>query len=246
MALLGAATITAWLHAAAVSVQAPARPASPEQQALTALDRVKPPIQFAVYAARAGDDLQVAIEEPADAVAAGRWKNGADLTALAEGADGQGVGFAEGTLSPSGHALLRLPIEPGASVRRVAVRLHALDEVLIEAAPVAERTTLVGDPLVYRAGRHATADPIAILWFSRHDAIRVEWPILAPLSGGGVRLLDATGRPTPKRLTLDRTDPRVLRLRWKVPRLEPGDYLVEMTATGGAVHERTLLAIRVR
>lgn len=243
--LLLTSVLTAFLQASG-RIQAPAHFPNPQQDALDALDRIKPPIQFDVYAARSGDDLQVAIEVPADAVAAGRWKDGADLMALAEDADGQGVGSAEGKLSPSGHALLRIPLEPGSRVRRVAVRLHAADEVLVEGAPVPERTTLVGDPLVYVRGRKATADPIAILSFSRRHTIRMEWPVLAPLSACAVRLLDRDGRAVKSLQSIDRTDPRRVSLVWKIPRLKAGDYLIELIAGGSGANERKLLAVRVR
>jgi hypothetical protein len=149
-------------------------------------------------------------------------------------------------LPPSGHVVLRMPLVPGNSARSVAVRLHTPDEVLVENASVPAPTTLVGDPLVYRRGKSASDDPIAILWFSRRDRIRLTWPVLTPLSSCASRLLHAHGRPVKKRLTLDRSDPHEVRLDWEVPRLQPGDYLIELTATGSTGSERKLLATRVR
>jgi hypothetical protein len=47
-------------------------------------------------------------------------------------------------------------------------------------------------------------------------------------------------------LRLDRTDARVVRLDWKIPRLHAGDYLIELTVSGSTGGERKLLAIRIR
>lgn len=233
------------LHPGSVVAQRPTCFQNAESRALEALDRFRPPIQFAVYGARSGDDLLVVVEVPSDAVAAGRWRDGADLTALAEDAYGQGAGSVEGRLPPSGRTLLRIAVVPRDPIRSVSVRLHAEDEVLVEEAILPAPKSLVGDPLVYRGAGRTPSEPIAILTFSRRETIRLQWPVLAPLLESTAALLDAGGRPVNKRLNLDRADPSLLTLDWRIPRVRPGDYLIELTATGGTTAERRYLAIRI-
>lgn len=237
--------VAAAAPAGSVAGQRSASLASSEARALEALDRFRPPVQFGVYAARAGSDLLVVVEVPAEAVAAGRWRTGADLTALAEDAAGQGAGSAEARLPPSGRAVLRVTPVPRDPIRSVSVRLHTPDDLLVEDAILAAPATLVGDPLIYREGKREQGEPIAILSFSRGAMIRVQWPVLAPLSGSAATLLDATGQPVHKRLTLDRSNPGVLTLGWRVARLPPTDYLIELTTTAGTVSERRYLALRI-
>lgn len=226
-------------------VQRPTSVQSAESRALEALDRFRRPIQFAVYAARSGNDLLVVVEVPSDAVAAGRWKNGADLTALAEDAYGQGAGSVEGRLPPSGRTVLRIAIVPRDPIRSVSVRLHAEDDVLVEDAMLAAPTNLVGDPLVYRDGKRAPDEPIAIFSFSRRERIRLQWPVLAPLVGSTARLLDAGGSPVKTRLNVDHTTPDLLTLDWHIPHVKPGVYLIELTAANAVTAEPRYLAIRI-
>ncbi len=115
------------------------------------------------------------------------------------------------------------------------------------AAPVA-----LPEPLIFRRGL-STANrlqPAANLQFARSDRVRLEVPIAADDKLGAGRLLDKSGQASPVPVAIsERTDPASGE-RWLVgditlAPLGAGDYVVELSATSGALEKRVMTAIRV-
>jgi hypothetical protein len=109
---------------------------------------------------------------------------------------------------------------------------------------------LLGDPMIYRASPSPRSVPRAVadLQYRRTERIHVEWRALRPLTGRSARLLDRQGLPLPVTPTLsDRGDAgvTVVSADLNLAPLPEGDYVIELTGTGGTETERKLLAFRV-
>jgi VWFA-related protein len=106
---------------------------------------------------------------------------------------------------------------------------------------------LIGEPAVFRMAPRMPAQRAGVLHFDRADRIRIDWPILAPIDGRQLRLLDRAGRPLPVDLPLTE-DPtgRGLSLAFPLAAFSRADYIVELSVTAGAVSERRLVALRVK
>ncbi|HET7695607.1 MAG TPA: VWA domain-containing protein [Vicinamibacterales bacterium] len=228
-----------------------ARAAAPGGQsaveaALAVLERGARP--FAVYAAMAPQQMTVVAELSAASIAAGKWKEGADVEVDAVAADGVPIARARGRLEPGAHSTavaVPLPAAPS----RVAVRLVS------PAAPPADdwaklpaaRRKLIADPIAYRSSSRIATRPVAAFEFARNERIRVEWPVLSSLDRRDVRLLDRSGKPIPVGLPLaEDVEKKQLVLEMSLSGLGRGDYLFELTAGSGEAVERSLLAIRIR
>lgn len=218
--------------------------------ALDTLSRLRSSTQFFTYGAVAGNALTVVIEVPAAAVQAGRWKDGGALEVLAESADGDVVGTSRARLLPNGRATVRVPIDGTEPPATVFVRLRADGESVVERANIAPGpSTLVGDPRANRSGPRGLAIPVAFFEFARDERLELDWPAAVKPDRAEIRLLDRNGEPLRHRVKLDEQDTtggRHLVANLSFTALGRGDYVVELTATAGAVTERKLLAIRVR
>jgi len=230
----------------------PSRRVVPEAivNALEPLKGVQASTQFYAYGAVLGSTLTVTVEVPALAVENGRWPDGAALDLIADAADGKTVGMARGRLLPNGRAVVTVPLEADKRPATLMVRLRAEGESITQRVPiVANPSSLVGDPLVYRSSGRAMNTPAAIFVFARDDRARVDWPILQPLQSHEVRLLDRFGLPLKFKVNtqeLEVGQGRRLVADLTLAPLGRGDYLLELTATTGAVSETRLLALRVR
>jgi hypothetical protein len=69
---------------------------TPREAALAVLERASRP--FAVYCIRSGNDFTVVAELSQSSIQAGRWKEGADVEAVASDADGRLLGRGQGAL----------------------------------------------------------------------------------------------------------------------------------------------------
>jgi VWFA-related protein len=230
------------------SVSPPAASAAPtaREAALVALERASRP--FAVYAAMAGKQLTAVVELSASSIQLGRWKQGADVEVVAVREDGSPVTTALGKIQAGSYATV-IRVDAGVRPARVTMRLRGEGERetedWIKLDPQA--STLVGDPLVYRAANRITTRPVAVFEFARNERIRVEWPVLATLDRREVRLLDRSGKPLPVEIPLAEdqwTHGAVVEM--SLSGLGHGDFLIELTAGAGSVVERRLLAFRLK
>ena len=78
---------------------------------------------------------------------------------------------------------------------------------------------------------------------------KIDWAVVAKLDAFAIRLLDRNGQPLKHRVTLEEQDGaggRHLVANLSFTALGHGDYVVELSATAGAVTERKLLAFRLK
>ena len=181
---------------------------------------------------------------------AGRWKDGAALEVLAESDSGTVVGSARARLTPNGRAVVPVPVDGSERPVTVFVRLRADGESIVERTDITPETAvLIGDPQAQRSSPRGIAIPVALFEFARDERLKLDWPLLAPIERFETRLLDRLGQPLRhgiKAVQQDGAGGRHIVAEMSFTALGRGDYVIELTATGGAVTERKLLAVRVR
>jgi hypothetical protein len=221
---------------------------TPREAALAILERASRP--FAAYCARTGNDLTVVAELSSASIRAGRWKDGADVEAVASAADGSPVAKARGRIDAGAYATtIRLPLEDRAAPAHVSISVRgAADKPAddwVKLYPPSGH--LVGDPLAYRSASRIASRPVAAFEFARNERVRVEWPELAPIDRREARLLSRAGRVLLPGLPLT-ADPmrHSAVLEIGLSNLPHGDYLLELVAGAGEVTESHLLAVRIR
>jgi hypothetical protein len=221
---------------------------TPREAALAVLERASRP--FAAYCIRTGNDLTVVTELSASAIQAGRWKDGADVEAVASAADGTPVAKATGRIEAGAYATtIRLPLGTGGSPAHVSITLRGRDDKpaddWVKLYPPSG--TLVGDPLAYRSASRIPTRPVAAFEFARNERLRIEWPELSRLDRREVRLLDRGGRLLVATLPVTAEPERAISVvELGLSNLSHGDYLFELVAGAGNVTERHVLAIRIR
>ncbi len=222
---------------------------APVANALAPLTKVKPSAQFFAYGALAGSTLTVVLEVPQEAVAAGRWHDGAEIHLLADVSGVETVGTARGRLQPNGRGVVQVPLEGAKRPNSVMVHVRAAGESVTERITVgANANTLVGDPLGYRSSRRALSVPVGSFVFASDDKLALEWPLLQAIDHYQARLLDRFGEPLKYGIDLKTQDAgasRRLVSNLKFSNLGRGDYVLELTVRKGDVTEKNLLALRI-
>jgi VWFA-related protein len=202
---------------------------------------------------RAGEELRVTVEIPADPYRRGPWSQGADVEVTV--VEGDGVkGAARARLDPGTRsAIVSVPVGGAVAPWRVTARVRAGEAVLSERAVVTRPDgRYVGEPALFRGGAsvRSTFVPTAIPVFGRIERLRIEWPWLAagPFDRREARLLTRTGQPMalPVALTdrLEGPSPALVADLALSP-LAPGDYVLELTLARGAEAEQKFVAIRI-
>ena len=222
----------------------------PVANAMAPLTKVKPSAQFFAYGAVAGSMLTVVLEVPQEAVAAGRWSEGAEVHLLADVGGSETVGTARGRLQPNGRAVVQVPLEGAKRPTSVMVHVRAAGESVTERIAVgANANAMVGDPLGYRSSRRALAVPVGSFVFATDDKLSLEWPLLQPADRYHARLLDRFGEPLKFGIDVKAQEAgasRRLVSNLKFSNLGRGDYVLELTVQKGDVSEKNLLALRVK
>ncbi len=199
-----------------------------------------------------GQELLLTVELAPATVSGGHWATGANVQAIVTRKSGEAVGTAEGHIDAGARGtLLHLPLaDVSSGPWHVSVHVRSDTEALVETADVSASTsTLLGAPIIYR-GTHAGLQlrPAGDFSFRRTERAHFEWAVAAPLDARQGRLLDRTGRALPIGVTLsERTvgDRTLLVADVDLAPLGPGDYIVEIRASGGGKTDRQLIAIRV-
>jgi hypothetical protein len=214
------------------------------------LTKVKPSAQFFAYGAVAGSTLTVVLEVPQEAVAAGRWSEGAEVHLLADVGGSETVGTARGRLQPNGRAVVQVPLDGAKRPTSVMVHVRAEGESVTERIAVgANPNAMVGDALGYRSSRRALSVPVGSFVFASDDKLALEWPLLQPVDHFHARLLDRFGEPLKFNIELKAQDAgasRRLVSNLKFSNLGRGDYVLELTVQKGDASEKNLLALRVK
>jgi len=222
----------------------------PVANAMAPLTKVKPSAQFFAYGAVAGSTLTIVLEVPQEAVAAGRWSEGAEVHLLADVGGSETVGTARGRLQPNGRAVVQVPLEGAKRPTSVMVHVRAAGESVTERIAVgANPNAMVGDPLGYRSSRRALAVPVGSFVFASDDKLALEWPLLQPADHYHARLLDRFGEPLKFGIDVKAQDAgasRRLVSNLKFSNLGRGDYVLELTVQKGDVSEKNMLALRVK
>ena len=90
---------------------------------------------------------------------------------------------------------------------------------------------------------------VASFVFVRDERLRLDWPVFAALDKVEARLLDRLGLPLSLRIPIKQQEtsagPRLSAEIGFAP-LGRGDYVLELTASAGAVTETRVLALRLR
>jgi hypothetical protein len=221
---------------------------TPREAALAILERASRP--FAAYCARSGKDLTVVAELSSASIQAGRWKDGADVEAVASTADGSPVAKAHGRIDPGAYATtIKLQLENGATPAHVSVSVRGGSEKpaddWVKIYPPSGQ--LVGDPLAYRSASRIATRPVAAFEFARNERVRVEWPELAPIDRREARLLNRAGKVLLAGLPVTADNAlHTAVMEMGLSNLPHGDYLFELVAGAGDVTESHLLAVRIR
>jgi hypothetical protein len=234
---------------AALAATAPrAMGQTPREAALAILERASRP--FAAYCARTEKALTVIAELSWSSIQTGRWKEGADVEAVASAADGRHVAKGQGHIDAGAFATtIRLPLDGDAQPAHVSVSVRGNGEKpaddWVKIYPPAGK--LVGDPLAYRSASRIATRPVAAFEFARNERVRIEWPELAALDRREARLLDRAGKVLLPALPATADDAHhTTVMEIGLSNLPHGDYLFELVAGAGSVTESHLLAVRIR
>jgi hypothetical protein len=249
----GYRALTADLARAMESAPAPRTGATPVEDALSALGRLRSSAELYAYGAAWPGRLAIAVELPGGQAAQSRWASGADVQVSVSNRTGDVVGTVAGRIEPPARGvLLHLPADrPSAGPWRALVRVggaaDALDDHLEIAAMV---DGPIGAPLLFRAlpALHSPLRPVADLQFLRSERLHVEWPVRAAVDRKEARLLGRNGQPLALSvLVADRetSGQTVLAVDLNLAPLAAGDYVLELTATASARTDRSLVAFRV-
>jgi VWFA-related protein len=218
-------------------------------RALGTLARITPSVSFVAYGSALPDGVTIVAELTDGSVRAGRWKSGGQLQAIVTNEAGETVATAGGRFEPGARSARLVATPPAPGPWRVVVRLRgSADADDAQDRFSVASSSLVADPIVYRASAGSARSAAAAFEFSRTERLHIEWSVLQTLDRREARLLGRNGQPLPIAVDLrDSTasgDP-VLSADLALAPLAAGEYLLELTAGAGATAERKLLAFRV-
>jgi hypothetical protein len=177
--------------------------------------------------------------------AAAAWRTGARARVLLTTDSGAAIGPLTGELSGTPPIfVIRVPegtsLKPGAYSVRVTLSNTATGDTVSDSTPlaVAMTSTALGEPLVFRRGVAANAQPAptADAQFRRSERLHIELPTSSSEDVTG-RLLDSLGKPLAIPVTMSRRRDEKGRFDWAVTDVAlspfaPGDYVLEVTQGG--------------
>jgi VWFA-related protein len=235
---------------------APGAPdAAPVASAIGSLARIRPEARFHLHAAPVAN---------ADGHVTGIWVAGElqpGLSDFAKGGEaivqigGGATGTAQVTLKAGERAFLTLVPVQNASAAEIDVRARAtspgavlpLTDVIHVTAPKG-----LGTPLLFRRGLSPgnRQQPAADFRFSRTERLHLEIAIGSEWKPARGRLLDRNGQPLQVPVTVGERTDAATGQRWLtgdliLAPLAPGDYALEVAATGPSGEQRVVTGIRV-
>ena len=237
------------MRAATAPLAAP-EPAPPSESALAELKRLRPGAALHTRGTILGDELVLTTELTAPEVEAGRWKSGGEVQVMVSVANGDVLTTARGKIEPGARAaVIRIPLQNAAGPFEAAVRVrNDMDGNAQDGVSVARRTSLLGDPLIFRLTTPTSPRPAGSVQFRRTERIRVQWSVSAATDARAARLLGRDGVPLALPVTLTERDEGGIRFLVADLNLAPltaGDYIIEVEATVAGRRETGMLAVRV-
>ena len=238
---------------ARAAASGPAAPPAPEKMALSALSRISPSSRAQAYGIAQGPNLAIVAELSAAEIESGRWKQGAEVEILLTPKSGAATTVA-GRIDPGYRgAVIRVPVGADAGPWQAVVKVRGGVDQISDSDTIAiarPEGPILGKPLAYRAASAAASAyrPLAIFAFRRTERLRLEWPVLQPLTSHQARLLDRNGNPiaVPVPTTVQDVDGgSVITANLNLAPLYIGDYLIEITAKAGDKTDLQMIAIRV-
>jgi VWFA-related protein len=177
--------------------------------------------------------------------AAAAWRTGARARVLLTMDSGAAIGPLTGELSGTPPVFMirvpeTTPLTPGAYSVRVTLSNSATGDTVSDSAPLAVAMTpaALGEPLVFRRGVAASAQPspTADAQFRRSERLHVELPTSSSEDVAG-RLLDSLGKPLAIPVTTSRRRDGKGAFDWVLSDVAlspfaPGDYVLELTQGG--------------
>jgi VWFA-related protein len=241
------------IRTARAAAATPAAPPAPEKIALSALSRISPSARAQAYGVAHGGDVAIVAELSAAEIESGRWKQGAEVEILFTPQAGAAATLTARIDPGYRGTVVRVPVGSEAGPWQAVVKVRGGLENISDSDTIAiarPEGPLLGKPLAYRAASAAAAAyrPLATFSFRRTERLRLEWPILKPLTAHAARLLDRNGKPiaVPIPTTIqDSSAGSVLTATLNLAPLYIGDYVIEITAAAGETSDRQMLAIRV-
>lgn len=223
-------------------------------EAMGALSRIRGSAELYGWGvhSKAGE-ITVIAEVASQLAERGQWLAGGDVQAIVTTGNGEMAGSGRAKLDAGVRGVaVRVPVT-GVGPWHVQLRLKNGDATIETTAEVrpasrADASALLGDPLVFRGdpGGVQLARPVADFLFRRTERVHIEWAAKAQIDARQVRLLDRAGNALPVAVTLAEKPGAILAADLVLGPLGPGDYMIELTASGPAGSARQLVAIRVQ
>jgi VWFA-related protein len=187
---------------------------------------------------------------------AGKWLKGADVQAIVTTGTGDMAGSGRARLDAGVRGVaIKVPVT-GDGPWHAQLRLKDGDNAIETSADVlpmarlsrAGASPLLGDPIVFRQdpGGVRPAQPVADFLFRRTERVHIEWTAHGTVDARQARLLDRTGAPLPVGVNVAEKPGSVVAADLVLGPLGPGDYMIELTVSGGGTTSRHLVAIRVQ
>jgi len=216
------------------------------------LSRLRPNAEAFVYGAPTATGLDVTVELASGPIAAGRWKQGADVRVVVTAPDGVSANTTSRVAAGTRSVVVALPFDrarrgPWSVTAVVTGDGERVQDQLDVPVPDA---AIVGMPMAWRATPSPRSPllPMADFQLRRNERLHIEWPIVQEPVTKAAKLLDRKGQPLVADLPLAVPPPdrHVLALDLPMSSLPEGDFLVDWTVAGAnGVSERRVLGFRV-
>jgi len=243
---------TADMFRASQTPTAAPKPPSAAVQAVTELDRLSPEARLYGHAARRGDHIVVVAEIASAQLELGHWQDGGSVDIRLLGPNQTPAGTAHGAiLAGSRAAAVDVPLtQAGRGPWTASIHVNGAAELAVAIDVPSSASTLLGDPLIFRAQARPNAPlhPVADFAFLRTERLHVEWPVLTPLDQRQARLLDQRGQPLPVNASVIETPDgatTMLAADVVLTPLAAATYVVEVTVGAGATTEQRYVAFRI-
>jgi len=236
---------------AAESGDAPGGP-SPVEEALGNLARLRPSTELYGHATLTGDRV-VAVAEMGnvEAVRTALAKP-ATLEVTVLGPDGAQLGKAESPVSSvTRSGSVTVPVAATVSSITVSAKVRTSEGTFEVKTPTSrDDGGVLGAPVTYRATPSSRSPlvPVASFQFRRTERVHIELPLSGPLENRQARLLGKDGEAVAVSIALteiERDGRQVLAVDGLLAPLAPGDYVFEVTGSGGGKSDTRFVAIRV-